>query len=60
MELQYYKVQKFKKDVMDCKYNEGCRCNRYQRAMCHRCGWNPRVAKARMDRILDQRRAAEV
>ncbi len=60
MELQYLKVQNFKKDVEDCKYNDACRCNRYQRAMCHRCGWNPKVEQARTERILNQRKAAEV
>ena len=60
MELQYYKVQNYKKEVMVCKYNDGCRCNRYQRALCHRCGWNQKVAKARSERMMGQGKKALV
>ena len=52
MELQYYKVQKNQRGVETCQYNVGCRCDSWQRAMCHRCGWNPKVAQKRSEKIL--------
>ena len=48
MELEYYKPAKYKKPAFyDCPHNEGCRCKLKD---CGRCGWNPKVAKAREDR----------
>jgi hypothetical protein len=52
MELEYYKVQKYEKGLETCKYNDACRCDRYQRMLCNRCGWNPKVAQARNERIF--------
>ena len=52
MELQYVKVQKFDRGVLTCPYNEGCQCTSYQRVGCYRCGWNPKVAQKRSEKIL--------
>ena len=43
--------KKDKKSYMayDCPYNEGCACHRME---CHRCGWNPKVHKERLEKIL--------
>lgn len=54
MELQYYKVQHFDRDMKPCQYNEGCRCNDYQKLNCHRCGWNPKVAQRRAEKLLEK------
>ena len=32
-----------------CPYNGECRCIRLE---CKSCGWNPEVAKARMDKFM--------
>lgn len=51
MELEYIKVEKQdKKYGYDCPYNEGCRCPKPD---CYSCGWNPIVAKMRMDKIME-------
>lgn len=53
MELEYYKPQHYKKqEYYDCPHNEGCRC-RWKN--CHKCGWNPKVADARMQKIMQAR-----
>ena len=53
MELQYYKPQHYKKrGYHDCPHNEGCRCNVKN---CHKCGWHPKVAEARMQKIRQAR-----
>lgn len=51
MELQYIKNDAPKKDhwLHQCPYNEGCRCRTMN---CYSCGWNPKVAKARSQKIL--------
>lgn len=36
--------------VFQCPYNEECSCDPSRR-FCERCGWNPAVAKARLERI---------
>ena len=49
MDLVYIKNDPKKKKyykVHDCLYNEGCRCGKMN---CKRCGWNPKVAKARTE-----------
>lgn len=35
--------------IYQCFFNEGCCCARRQ---CDKCGWNPVVAKARLDKLL--------
>ena len=57
MELQYIKNDpnwKRKKSFKNipCPYNEGCHCTSKD---CWRCGWNPKVAKARRN-ALDRKR----
>ena len=50
MELVYYKPKRYKKPTFyDCPHNEGCRCKVKD---CYHCGWNPKVAEYRMDRIM--------
>lgn len=54
MELVYIKndpnwKKKRKSEVgIPCKYNEGCACISRD---CWRCGWNPKVAKARAEKV---------
>ena len=53
VKLQYIKndpdwKQKRERKYKDCPYNDGCRCNLVS---CKHCGWNPEVAKARMERM---------
>lgn len=51
MELQYikndpnWKKKKSYKGV-PCPFNEGCSCLKKE---CWKCGWNPKVAKARTE-----------
>ena len=57
MELQYIKNDpnwKSKKSFKNipCPYNEGCYCTSKD---CWRCGWNPKVEKARKE-ALDRKR----
>lgn len=33
-----------------CKYNDGVGCSKLHRH-CERCGWNPAVAKARLEKF---------
>lgn len=33
-----------------CKFNEGVECQPFKRP-CDRCGWNPKVAKARQEKF---------
>ena len=45
------KSLKWEKDIdgkWQCPYNEEVSC---ETRKCHKCGWNPRVAKARMERM---------
>lgn len=46
--LEYVKVASYQKPTM-CRYNEGCRCLVRN---CYNCGWNPKVAKLRMEKLL--------
>lgn len=48
MELKYVKVANYVKPTV-CPHNDACRC---EVKNCYNCGWNPKVAKMRMDKIL--------
>lgn len=48
MELEYYKVQKKEKAPIVCPHNEACRCLVKD---CYHCGWHPKVAKMRAERL---------
>ena len=49
MDLQYVPVRYYEKaKSYACPHNEGCACSVKQ---CHRCGWHPKVAKARMEKL---------
>lgn len=53
VELVYIKndpdwKKKKERKYKTCPYNDACRCSE---ATCKRCGWNPKVAKARMERM---------
>ena len=47
MKLEYVKTARYQKDT-SCPHNSYVRC---EYKTCHRCGWNPNVAKIRMDKI---------
>lgn len=51
MELVYIKndIVRDESGKIICHHNPECRCD--QKA-CYRCGWNPKVAKARSEKIL--------
>lgn len=52
MKLEYYKPQSYKKPAFhDCPHNEGCRCKVKD---CYHCGWNPKVAAIREQRLKKQ------
>lgn len=51
MKLEYVKCAHYEKD-MSCPHNEACRCASKN---CHKCGWNPKVAEARMQKIRQAR-----
>lgn len=40
--------------VFQCPYNEACSCDPKKRR-CNRCGWNPNVAKARLEKTCHNR-----
>ena len=40
--------------VFQCPYNEACSCDPKKRR-CNRCGWNPDVAKARLEKTCYKR-----
>lgn len=50
MELQYYKVDpNYKKErQFVCPHNNEVMCDFKK---CHKCGWHPKTAKIRLDRI---------
>ena len=53
MELQYIKndpdwKKKKSHKRKQCPYNEGCYCHQKD---CNRCGWNPKVAQARREKM---------
>lgn len=54
MELQYVKSGQYKdfRGIQTCQYNDACQCDRYHRKECYRCGWNPKVAKRRAEKLL--------
>lgn len=39
----------------DCPHNEGVACDDYKQKPCHRCGWNPKVAQKRLEKICEKR-----
>lgn len=43
-----------KEDVPTCPHNDAVNC-KYKEKPCRRCGWNPEVKKARLDKILKPR-----
>ena len=50
MELQYIKNDiKREGGKIVCRYNQECRCEKLE---CYKCGWNPKVAKARQEAFL--------
>lgn len=64
MALEYYKVQRYVKEgrritkarnKFVCPHNDACVCSV---KACINCGWNPNVAKARMEKICKGRRQA--
>lgn len=48
MKLEYVKVANYTKDT-GCPHNNALLC---EVKNCKRCGWNPIVAKRRLDKIL--------
>ena len=50
MELEYVKVSHYKKD-MSCPHNDALIC---ERKNCRKCGWNPNVAKRRVEELLEK------
>lgn len=54
MTLEYYKVDpNYKKEcIFPCPNNAYVVCTHKN---CYHCGWNPTVAKMRMDKILKER-----
>jgi hypothetical protein len=58
MELQYIKNDpdwKKSRKNQPCPYNEGCHCHKRE---CWKCGWNPKVAQARLEKIEQARKEA--
>ena len=53
MKLEYIKVVKQDKGPFVCPHNQACRC---QVKNCYNCGWNPKVAQIRSEKILRQRK----
>ena len=52
IKLEYVKVANYTKEIV-CPHNDACRCTARN---CSRCGWNPKVAKMRMEKILNGRK----
>ena len=48
MKLEYVKVANYIKPTV-CPHNDACRCTERN---CYKCGWNPKVAQMRMDKVL--------
>lgn len=48
MELQYVKTATYQKKPFVCPYNDACRC---MEKTCRSCGWNPKVAQKRLEKI---------
>jgi hypothetical protein len=51
IKLEYVPVANYTKETV-CPHNAACRCTVQN---CFRCGWNPKVAKMRMEKILSQK-----
>ena len=51
MKLEYVKCAQYERD-MRCPHNDACRCAVKN---CHKCGWNPKVAEARMQKTMQER-----
>lgn len=47
MKLEYVKVAHYDKN-RNCPHNDAVVCDKKK---CYKCGWNPTVAKARMEKI---------
>ena len=47
MKLEYVKVAHYEKD-RNCPYTDAVVCDKKK---CYKCGWNPKVAQARMEKI---------
>ena len=50
MQLQYVKVAHYERDC-SCPHNKEVICNAKD---CYHCGWNPKVAEIRMEKILQK------
>lgn len=51
MKLEYVKVAKYAKydrKPTVCPHNDACRCENQD---CYNCGWNPKVAKMRIEKL---------
>lgn len=44
---------------MHCKFNDGVHCEEQYSAKCARCGWNPEVAKKRIESKCYVRKEAD-
>ena len=51
IKLEYVKVASYEKKPVVCQYNEGCQCTVKS---CYNCGWNPVVAKMRLDKLQEK------
>lgn len=55
IKLEYVKCNPYKKDrSFVCPHNDACRC---EVKNCYNCGWNPKVAQMRLDKILGKTEA---
>jgi hypothetical protein len=50
--LEYVKVAHYTKDT-SCPHNEGLTCREKN---CYHCGWNPKVAAWRLEKIVEKRK----
>ena len=50
-QYRYYERTRIKPTESECKYNSGvlCACKK-----CDKCGWNPKVEKARKEKLYGQ------
>lgn len=48
MQQEHIKVEKQSREPFQCPHNEACWCHIKE---CHKCGWHPKVAKARAERV---------
>lgn len=54
IQLEYVKVAQYTKDTT-CPHNEAVTC---ERKNCRKCGWNPNVAKRRLEKITGKLKEA--